>query len=82
MNYMVFMYKWWSRELRKVVNALLKSWLVKEIEKMNYVQSFSLNEKNVKKSEIKLLFLLTDNQEKLLDFVSKNFPEVKKMNMN
>ena len=49
---------------------------------MNYVQSFSLNEKNVKKSEIKLLFLLTDNQEKLLDFVSKNFPEVKKMNMN
>lgn len=79
MNYMVFAYRWWNRDLRKIINVLLKTGVAKEIQKMNYVQSFSAQEKNVKKSEIKLLFILTDNLEKLSDFVLKNFSDLEKL---
>ena len=82
MDYVIFGYKWWNRELRRVINALLKAWVAKEIQKINYVQRFSLREKNLEKSEMKLLFILTDNLEKLLDFVSKNFPEMDRIKVS
>jgi hypothetical protein len=49
---------------------------------MNYVQRFCLKEKSVEKSEMKLLFILTDNLEKLSDFVSKSFPEIERIKVS
>ena len=82
MDYVIFGYKWWNRELRRVISVLLKAWVAKEIQKINYVQRFSLREKNLEKSEMKLLFILTDNLEKLLDFVPKNFPEMDRIKVS
>ena len=82
MNYIRYAYRWWGRELRKIINAILKSWLAKEIQKLNYIQSFCLNDKNVEKSEIKILAILTDNKEKLSAFLSKNFPQIEELNIN
>jgi len=82
MDYAVFGYKWWNRDLRRIINALLKAWVAKEVQKMNYVQRFCLKEKSVEKSEMKLLFILTDNLEKLSDFVSKSFPEIERIKVS
>lgn len=82
MNYVTFIYRWWNRDLRRIINSLLRSWVAREIQKMNYIQNFCLKEKNVEKTEVKLLFVLTDNWEKLLDFVLKNFPEIEKISVN
>ena len=45
MEYITYVYKWKSRELRKIITMLLKSWTASEIQKLNYGQIFSLNEK-------------------------------------
>ena len=82
MNHITYIYRWWSRELRKIINAILKSWLAQEIQKVNYVQSFCLNDKNVEKSEIKILLISADNKEKLSAFLSKNFPQIEELNIN
>ena len=82
MNYVRYVYRWWGRELRKIINAILKSWLAQEIQKLNYIQSFCLNDKNVEKSEIKILLISTDNKEKLSAFLSKNFSQIEELNIN
>lgn len=82
MNYMTFIYKWNSRELRKIIVTLLKSWITKDIKRINYSQNYSLQEKSIKKTEEKLILIHTDDQNKLLDFLSKNFPQIEKININ
>ena len=49
---------------------------------MNYVQDFCLNDKKVEKTEEKLLIIHTDNYDKLIDFVSKDFPQIIKLKLN
>ena len=75
------MYEWNLRELRKIIVAILKSWLVKEVNKINYVQNFELLDKNIEKREVKILFINTDNEDKLLNFVSKNFSQLRRMSI-
>lgn len=79
-NY-TFIYKGKSRELKKIITAILKSWLASNIYKVNYWQEFKLNEKKVEKSEIKFLMMNSENKEKLSDFLSKNFPEIEEFNI-
>lgn len=75
------MYEWNLRDLRKIIVAILKSWLVKEVNKINYVQNFELLDKNIEKREVKILFINTDNEDKLLNFVSKNFSQLRRMSI-
>jgi hypothetical protein len=79
MNGLLFSYNGSSRELKRIIISLLKSWCASKIEKFNYVQSFLLNEGNVEKSEIKYVVVYTDDESKLLCFLSKNFPEVERV---
>jgi len=81
MIFVMYIYRWWARDLKKIINAILKGWLAKEIHKLNYIQSFSLNlkEKNVEKSEIKYLLMFTDDENKLWDFLLRNFPGMEKI---
>jgi len=79
-NY-TFIYKGKSRDLKKIITAILKSWLASNVYKVNYWQEFKLNEKKVEKSEIKFLMMNSENKEKLSDFLSKNFPEIEEFNI-
>lgn len=79
-NY-TFIYKGKSRDLKKIITAILKSWLASNIYKVNYWQEFKLNEKKVEKSEIKFIIMNSENKEKLLDFLFKNFPEIEEFNI-
>ena len=74
MSYLVFVYRWTSRDLRKIIIAILKSWYVKNLKRVNYVQDYCLNDNNIAKNEEKILLVQSDNQDKLTDFLLKNFP--------
>ncbi len=51
------------RDLRKIIMMLLKSKIATKIIKMNYVQSFCLQEDKIIKEEIKVLSIETENPE-------------------
>lgn len=80
MNYITFIYRWNTRELKKIISAILKSWAADNIKKFNYIQSYLLKEKKTEKIEEKLLFIHSKEQDKLLDFLS-NFPQIEKINI-
>jgi len=73
MNYLTFLYRWNSRELRKIIVAVLKSGLANNVKKFNYVQNYSIKDNKIEKAEEKILLMQSDNQDKLIDFLSKNF---------
>ena len=54
-------------------------WLASKIEKLNYCQSFSLNNNKIEKKEIKILAIYSENKEKLNLFISKTFPDLKEI---
>ena len=62
--------------------ALLKSGLVNEVKKVNYVQSFVLNNSKIEKNEQKIIMVKTDDEEKFKTFLSKNFPQIERININ
>jgi vacuolar-type H+-ATPase subunit C/Vma6 len=82
MKYMTFVYKWNSRELRKIILAILKSWMADNIKRLNYAQNYSLQEKWIKKEEEKMVLIHTENVDDLLVFLSKNFPQIEKIDIN
>jgi hypothetical protein len=45
------------------------------VKKFNYVQNYSIKENGVVKSEEKILLVKANNQDELVDFLSKNFPQ-------
>ncbi len=65
-----------GRKLRYLINWLLKSWLVQEIKRINYVKSYRIVEKNIKKQEEKLLVIIWPDNEKIKQFIQKQRPEV------
>ena len=79
MNSLLFSYDGSSRDLKRIIVSLLKSWCASKVEKFNYVQSFWLDDGNIKKSEIKYIIIYTEDEWKLLNFLSKNFPQVIKV---
>jgi len=82
MNYLTYVYEWNARDLRKIIMALLKSGLVNEVKKVNYVQSFVLNNSKIEKTEQKIIMVKTDDEEKIVNFLSKNFPQIERININ
>ena len=81
MDYMMFVYRWTARELKKIILAILKSWVADEIKRFNYVQNYSFKEKNLEKSEEKILLIHTKEQDNLLDFLSK-FTQIERINID
>lgn len=81
MDYLTFSYKWNSRDLKKIITAILKSWFADDVKKVNYVQNYCINDKKIEKSEEKLVLVHTNNYDKLIDFLSKNFPQIKKIEL-
>ncbi|MDR3169058.1 MAG: hypothetical protein LBU27_04805 [Candidatus Peribacteria bacterium] len=64
-----------GRKLRKLITGLLKAKLAMEITRMNYVQTYGLVEGKIEKQEKKLLWVQTDQPEKVSAFLQKSFPE-------
>ena len=79
MHYCTFIYRWNSRDLRKIIVAILKSWMANEVNKINYVQNSKLSDGGIKKNEDKILFINTEDEEKLIWFLSKNFPQLERV---
>ncbi len=75
MDISILSYRGDSRNLKKVITGILKSQCASKIHKLNYCQSFELRDKNVQKSETKMLIVYSENKESLLKFVSK-IPEL------
>ena len=78
-----FIYKWKSRDLRRIIVSILKSWVADNVKKVNYVQNYSLKEwKGIEKNEEKILLVYTQDKNKLLDFLTKSFPQIEKINIS
>ena len=75
MNYMVFAYSGKSRDLRKIIISILKSGVAQNVKKINYVQNYSLEDKNNLEKE-------EETEIKLIEFLSKNFPQIKRIYVN
>ena len=54
-----------GRKLRYLINALLKSGIASEVKRLNYVQSYTLVDKTIKKQEEKILIIFGVDQSKL-----------------
>jgi hypothetical protein len=79
MDFFTFVYRWSSRDLRKIILLLLKLWLAENIKRINYVQNYSFDDKSVKKNEEKLILISTKDYDKLMEFLSKNFPQIERI---
>lgn len=68
-----------GRKLKQMITGLLKSWLVQEVQRINYIRSYVLVDNKIKPEEIKLieLFHKPEHQEKIEKMISKNWPEAK-----
>jgi len=83
MIFVAFVYRWTSRDLKKIITAILKSWMANDIKRLNYVQNYSLKDKKVEKIEEKILLIQTENQEDLVEFLHNNFPQkIEEINLN
>ena len=60
---------------------MLKSWIADTVKRLNYVQDYSVKEKNIKKSEEKILLVYSENYDELLEFLAKNFPQLVRINI-
>ncbi len=68
-----------GRKLKQLITWLLKSWLVQEVQRINYIKSYVLVDNKIKADEIKLveLFHKPELQEKIEKMISKTWPEAK-----
>ena len=68
-----------GRKLKQMITGLLKSWLVQEVQRMNYIKSYVLVDNKIKAEEIKLieLFYKPEQQEKIEKMLNKTWPEAK-----
>ena len=83
MESLSFIYKWKSRDLRRIIVSILKSWVADNVKKVNYVQNYSLKEwKGIEKNEEKILLVYTQDKNKLLNFLTKSFPQIEKINIS
>ena len=82
MNFLTFVYRWNSRDLKKIILSLIKSWIADNIKRINYIQNYSMDDKSVKKDEEKLILINAKDYDKLMDFLSKNFPQIERINLN
>lgn len=76
---MKLMYPNNGRKLKQLITWLLKSWLVQEVQRINYTKSYVLVDNKIKAEDIKLieLFHKPELQEKIEKMISKTWPEAK-----
>lgn len=79
MNYIICSYTWKARELRKIIVALLKSGISDNIQKMNYVHNYIFKDNKIEKRDVQLIMIWTKDEGKLIDFLSKNFPQIERL---
>ena len=79
MTYFVYTYIWKSRDLRKIIVALLKSWVVTNVKKMNYIHNYQLKNGGIEKQESQLLIIWAEDEDKLSKFLLKNFPKLERI---
>lgn len=79
MNHIMYLYRWTSRDLKKNIVTILKSWVASNVKKLNYVQSYKLDGKNIQKEEVKIILVCTDTVESLEDFMSRNFSQMERI---
>lgn len=82
MEFFTFVYRGNSRDLKKIILAVLKAWVADNIKRINYVQNYTLNDKSVKKNDGKIVMINTKDYDKLMEFLSKNFPQIERIILN
>ena len=82
MIFLSFVYRGTSRDLRKIITAILKSWIAEKIKRTNYVQDYSFENQKIMKTEEKIILIYTQDENRLLDFLSKNFPQIEKIDIS
>lgn len=64
MTTLFVLYPWSGKDLRRFITALLKKWVALEITRLNYMQSYSLDEhKKIIKQQQKWVLIQTQNIE-------------------
>lgn len=65
-----------GRKLQRLITALLKQWLAKCINRINYVKSYYIREGKMVRDEEKLLLIKTtqEKKQKLIEFIKKQHP--------
>lgn len=82
MSYSLFVYRWSSRDLRKIIMAILKSWLADNVKRINYVQNYTFKDsKTIQKNEEKILLISAKDEDKLNEFLLKNFSRIEKIDI-
>ena len=82
MIFLSFVYRGTSRDLRKIITAILKSWIAEKIKRINYVQDYSFENQKIIKAEEKIILIYNQDENRLLDFLSKNFPQIEKIDIS
>ena len=74
MNSLIVSYPNDGRQLKRLITMLLKSWNVIQVQRFNYVKSYTLHEGKIKQEEQKLLIIKTseDKLEKCKEMLMKN----------
>ena len=60
-----------GRELKKLINIMLKKKIAYNIKRINYVKDYKLVDNQIVKTEEKIVYIWTDNEEKLKEFLDK-----------
>jgi len=81
MDSSVYKYNGKSRDLRKVILALLKSWLAIEVQKMNYIHNYIMKDNKLFKWETQIFIVYSNDLEKVNDFLLRNFSQVERVNL-
>lgn len=65
-----------GRKLQRLITGILKQWLAKCINRINYTKSYYIREGKLRRDEEKLLLIKTtdDKKEQLITFIKKQHP--------
>lgn len=66
-----------GRKVRQLITMLLKSWAATEIKRLNYVQSYTFNNKSIKKQEEKILLIFGNDTTKIQNLLAKQAPDIR-----
>ena len=71
---LIFFYKNDGRKLKQIITGLLKSWAATKITRLNYIQSYTLHEDKIQKTEEKavLVEFAPENEKKVEALLKKS----------
>ncbi len=71
---LIFFYKNDGRKLKHIITWLLKSWAATNIRRLNYIQSYSLHEDKIQKTEEKAVIVefTAENKWKIESLLKKS----------